>query len=145
VYYLFMQDLHIVTLNLGAALYYRRDEKLRPFAWEPAQGEALFHFALNRGEGQNIEVQGDALLGEVLAAGMAASSAGLGPELPTGRYLFTQVREIASRERILDMAAEQQREGLWQGLIMEDRLYLRYLYEDEKPVTQIFRPLGAKA
>jgi hypothetical protein len=60
--------------------------------------------------------------------------------LPAGDYLFSQKREILSREEILYLAAELQKEALWRRLSPEPRFYLRRLYEDGKGVTQLWRP-----
>jgi hypothetical protein len=45
-----------------------------------------------------------------------------------------------NREEWLDMALEQQKDGLWERYKPENRLYVRYLFEDGCPVTQLFRP-----
>jgi hypothetical protein len=60
--------------------------------------------------------------------------------LPAGQYIFSQKREILSRDEILEMTVEIQQEALWQRLIPAPRLYLRYLSEDGRGVTQVFRP-----
>jgi len=62
-------------------------------------------------------------------------------ELPQGSYLFSQKREILNREEIIAMAIDIQQEGLWQRLKLGKKLYLRYLYEDGKCVTQILREI----
>jgi hypothetical protein len=41
----------------------------------------------------------------------------------------------------LDMAIEQQKDGLWERHKPESRLYLRFLFEDGRYVTQLLRPL----
>jgi hypothetical protein len=61
-------------------------------------------------------------------------------ELPRGNYLFAQVRETLSRDEIIDLAIEVQSEGLWQRLELGFKYYLRFLFEDGSPVTQVFRP-----
>jgi hypothetical protein len=38
------------------------------------------------------------------------------------------------------MAIEQQKDGLWEQLRLGNHLYIRYLFEDGSPVTQVFRP-----
>jgi hypothetical protein len=62
-------------------------------------------------------------------------------ELPRGRYLFAQERSFLDREAVLCMAVEMQKDGLWERLCLENRLYLRYLGEEGQAVTQLFRPL----
>jgi hypothetical protein len=75
-------------------------------------------------------------------------------ELPAGKYLFAQerregnglrregngVRDDLNRNEFIEMAVEVQKDGLWERLAPADRLYLRYLFEDGRAVTQVFRP-----
>ena len=63
--------------------------------------------------------------------------------LPKGLYLLTQQRsgQALDRAEWLDMAIEQQIDGLWERNKMGNLLYVRYLYEDEAFVTQVFRPV----
>jgi hypothetical protein len=63
-------------------------------------------------------------------------------QLPAGKYLFVQRREALNREDCLALAAEQQKDGLWERFALTEKLYVRYLFEDGKPVTQLFRPLS---
>jgi hypothetical protein len=63
-------------------------------------------------------------------------------ELPPGVYYFTQERkEILENEKLLTMVMELQKEGLWERLKLEEKLYVRRLFEDGSPVTQIWRPV----
>jgi hypothetical protein len=63
--------------------------------------------------------------------------------LPLGKYLFVQCRAETplNREEWLDMAIEQQKDGLWERHKLGNLLYVRYLYEDGKFVTQVFREI----
>jgi hypothetical protein len=61
-------------------------------------------------------------------------------ELPRGRYLFAQKREALDRDAVIGLAIEVQKDGLWERLEPEENLYVRFLYEDNAAVTQIFRP-----
>jgi hypothetical protein len=73
---------------------------------------------------------------------MPAAAELSGPlELSAGTYLFAQVRELPDMEKLIDMIIEVQQEGLWERLSLDDRLYIRYLFEDGQPVTQVFRPV----
>ncbi|MDR2951648.1 MAG: hypothetical protein LBU82_00240 [Treponema sp.] len=56
-------------------------------------------------------------------------------------YVVPCGQESAGREKWLDMAVELQKDGLWEMFQLENRLYVRLLYEDGKRVTQLFRPL----
>ena len=102
----------------------------------------LFCFALEEKQRLSFEADGKELLKELIFGGKAASGPveGMFWELPGGNYLFAQKREILDRQGIIALAIEIQQEGLWQRLQPGDRLYLRYLYEDNCGVTQLFRP-----
>ena len=67
-------------------------------------------------------------------------------DLPAGHYLFVQKRACVplGPEEWLDLAIEQQKDGLWERNKLENRLYVRYLFEDGRFVTQLFRPVGQK-
>ncbi|MDR1863121.1 MAG: hypothetical protein LBQ67_04280 [Treponema sp.] len=135
--------LEIIRLNLVSPLYYVRDEGADPFSYREGKGEMVFHFELEPNQCRSIEPDEGALLGALIAGGRAADKAA-SPEaalvLPGGNYLFSQVREILSRRDIAGLAAEVQKEGLWQRLRPGKELYLRYLFEDGLGVTQVFRP-----
>jgi len=62
--------------------------------------------------------------------------------LPQGLYLLVQKRstQALNRSEWLDMAVEQKKDGLWERNKLGNLLYVRYLYEDEAYVTQVFRP-----
>jgi hypothetical protein len=68
--------------------------------------------------------------------------------LPDGKYLFTQSRSFNNENPVnyytdwLDLAIEQQKDGLWQRYKLTNKLYVRYLFEDGKFVTQIFRVIS---
>jgi hypothetical protein len=80
------------------------------------------------GKTTDSETQAKAVSGDTLA------------ELPKGDYLFTQVRATLAKNEIIDLAIEVQNEGLWQRLRLGAHYYLRFLWEDGSPVTQVFRP-----
>jgi hypothetical protein len=104
-----------------------------PLSFTPHEGgESLFCFELESSESLKFEPEPAKLLGSSLNAER--------PILPAGLYMFSQMRSMLSKDEILEMAVEIQKEALWQRLIPEPRLYLRYLYEDGRDVTQIFRP-----
>jgi hypothetical protein len=103
----------------------------------------FFCFDIDEAQGQSIEPDPPAFLGPLAAAGSAPRSPadpGGSLELPRGRYLFAQERAFLGREEVIRMAVEIQKDGLWERLRLGNRLYVRYLYEDGGPVTQIFRP-----
>jgi hypothetical protein len=104
--------------------------------------DCLFCFTINEAQGQSIEPDPPALLGPVSAAGYGspAPEPGGGLELSPGHYLFAQERASLGREELICLAVEMQKDGLWERLRLENRLYVRYLYEDGETVTQLFRP-----
>jgi hypothetical protein len=143
-----MRKTETLRLELCASLFYREDPG--PGDSEPAlppaeTEERLFCFALDAAQGRSIEPDPARFLGPLIAAGrsaLPAEPAG-GLELPAGTYLFAQQGEALGREAFTEMAIELQKDGLWERLKLEDRLYLRYLSEDGKRVTQVFRPYRA--
>jgi hypothetical protein len=138
-----MMNLNILNLDLRAPLRYRREAGLLPFGYDPSRGEALFVFALSPAQCRSFEPSPEALVGPLLAQGLSAGDAAAagGLVLPAGKYLFAQTREPLNPGAFIEMAVEVQKEGLWQGLKPEPRLYLRYLLEEDSPVSQLFRPL----
>jgi len=135
-------ELEILRLNLLSPLHYVPLENPDPFAYREGSGEMLFCFDLDEDERRSFEPDRTKLLKKLIFGGKSAGeTAGeMLLELPEGNYLFAQKREILSREDIIALAVEIQQEGLWQRLLPGKRLYLRYLFEDNKPVTQLFRP-----
>jgi len=147
----------ILHLNLLSSLYYiprgnSPAETLDPFDSHDIitrRGrETLFCFELDETECESFNPGKEKLFGHLVFCGEAAGEpAEKEPaallELPQGKYLFSQKRELLNREQIVSMAVEIQQEGLWQRLKPGRRLYLRYLFEDGKWVTQLFRPVSA--
>jgi len=125
-----MMEIH--TLNLLSTLHFKAEEggHADPFDYREGDGEKLYCFQLNGNEYSNFEPNKETLLGSPVFQA----------ELPAGNYLFAQKREILSREEIIDMAVEIQAEALWQRLKPGKTLYLRYLFEDSRAVTQLYRP-----
>ncbi|MDR1909231.1 MAG: hypothetical protein LBQ35_04890 [Spirochaetaceae bacterium] len=162
-----LKDLHFTRLNLVQPLRYLRDDSLNPFDGSvsalPAGGwEVMFNMIIDSERGQNFDAPpGNRYFAALINAGRApleemsrpAESGAAHPVpaeteaqealyLPSGLYFFTQTREFLHEADLTDMALELQREGLWQRLEMENRIYIRYLYEDSSAVTQLFRPVS---
>ncbi|MDR3335144.1 MAG: hypothetical protein LBT13_09725 [Treponema sp.] len=143
-----MLELNIIRLNLCAPLSYIRDDTLKPFEYTPQAGELLFCFAISPAQGQSIEPEADRYLEKLIFQGrleMQLAGEGIAAdtipvELPAGKYLFAQTREALGQEAFIQMAMEVQKEGLWERLKPKNQLYLRYLFEDGKAVTQVLRP-----
>ncbi|GAB6392923.1 MAG: hypothetical protein MdMp014T_2296 [Treponematales bacterium] len=134
-------------LRLATPLLYREDAALEPFgAGETAPGERLFCFALDGSWGMSLEADESRFPGVLLARGRAVkeNAGGGGFELPAGDYLFVQVREALGKADTSRLASELQKEALWQGFLPGPRLYLRRLFEDSRPVTQLFRPCSER-
>jgi hypothetical protein len=150
-----MQEEGAKRLQLLAPLFYIPAPELEPFGpeagprrrGEPGGMEFLFCFDIAESQGRSIEPEPPALLGPLTAAGFADSPGRQegSMELPRGHYLFAQERELLGREAVIRAAVEMQKDGLWERLCLENRLYLRYLYEDGAAVTQLFRPYKAPA
>ncbi|MCL2557754.1 MAG: hypothetical protein FWE09_04680, partial [Treponema sp.] len=60
--------------------------------------------------------------------------------LPAGLYAFAQKRRELRREECAAMAMDLQKDAIWEGHHPGSILYLRLLFEDGSPVTQLFRP-----
>ncbi|MDR0451270.1 MAG: hypothetical protein LBH26_08395 [Treponema sp.] len=151
-----MEKIRTIRLELRAPLFYRGDRDLVP--WDAGRSgpedpeaarlpeeteERLFCFAIDAAQGRSIEPDPGRFLGPLLAAGRSAAGSAEASgdlELPAGSYLFAQQRETLGRETFTGLAIELQKDGLWERLKLEDRLYLRFLSEEGKMLTQVFRP-----
>ena len=166
-----MVESNLIRLNLCAPLQYIKAPELKPFSYKP-EGcknkeiifsynctvcEQLFCFELNPENSTSIQPQREFFLGPLIFSGCKpATDTVVSPisdnansekteavRLPSGIYLFTQKQEALGKDPCIDMAIEQQKDGLWEKFSLSDRLYIRYLFEDSKPVTQFFRPLNS--
>jgi len=134
--------MEIQILTLLTPLFYTEADS-DPFCYREGDGEKLYCFMLNESESSGFEPDKEALLDRLIFSASAVTRAqgGTVKALPEGSYLFAQKREILSREEIIDMAVEIQAEGLWRRLKPGNTLYLRYLFEDSRSVTQLYRPI----
>jgi hypothetical protein len=144
-----MESPKLLKLELLAPLIYTEDRSLKPFENPgdpnaPMAGEdRLFCFETGAGQGASIEPDPDLFLGPLIFSGKTAKEAGHTGErreLPAGTYLFAQERRLLNRDECIFMAIEIQKDGLWERLEPAPRLYLRFLKEDGRKVTQVFRP-----
>ena len=134
-----MEESPLLRLDLRAPLEYAEAPGLIPFggAFPGDAGELLFCFELAQEQAARIDPDAGSFPGELLFAG---TSGGQGTvRLPAGLYLFTQRRRLLGREECAYLALEQQKDGLWEKLRLNNLLYIRFLYEDGSPVTQLFR------
>ena len=137
-----------MKLDLRAPLVYTRFQWKAETADFPREitenKEFLFCFELDPEQGRSIEPERERFLGPLLFSGQKpCSPLGGQVSLPQGEYLFVQRRSALKTEEWLDLAIEQQKDGLWERNKLENRLYVRYLFEDGLPVTQLFRTLQA--
>ncbi|MDR2370174.1 MAG: hypothetical protein LBD71_01735 [Treponema sp.] len=156
------ENLEVLRLELRSSLFYREDKSLVPFTdggcgdGTADAGELLFCFEIEEKTGEAIDpdtafyfglpvFSGRAPDADREAGGLKSGAAG-GPglfELPAGTYFFAQAREALNRGECILMAVEVQREILWRRLRPANRLYIRRLFEDGKPVTQVWRTFRA--
>jgi len=132
----------LIRLYLRAPLFYTETPGLDAFGCPPpseATTEFLFCFELDQEQSQSIEPQPENFLGQLDFSGKNVQNQQGDLELPAGLYLFAQQRGVIGREECIALAIEQQKDGLWEKTKLGNRLFIRYLYEDGDPVTQIFR------
>jgi hypothetical protein len=144
-----MEIPRILRLSLLAPLPYLREDRPEPPLLTGAPGlppgeERLLCFGADPVQGRSIEAEPETLLGPLLFQGKKLPPDAPPPEtveLPPGRYFFAQARRALTREELLFMAAEVQKEALWERLRPGNRIYFRFLFEDGAAVSQTFRPV----
>jgi len=146
----------LIHLDLRAPLFYTETSGLEPqpsgesregspldaFDCPPPSEETsefLFCFELDQEQSQSIEPQPENFLGRLIFSGKSVQNQRGDLELPAGLYLFAQQRGVIGRTECIALAIEQQKDGLWEKIKLGNLLFLRLLYEDGGPVTQIFR------
>lgn len=142
-YYFAVKNLNYFFLDLQKKLAYREAD-VPPFTFPENAEELLIIFKVDDNEGKSIEPDMSKLLGEPCGIGILKKESpdeGAMIELPAGKYFFSQVREILNDKDSAELAAEVQKEALWERRKLGSKMYLRYLYEHGGPVTQIFREL----
>ena len=145
-----------MELELYASLEYEEAPGLEPFGYPfaPAEdaanggNEFLFCFEIDSEQSERIDPKAESFPGKLVFAGKSAAGQQSNQgdicrdiRLPAGRYFFTQQRRVLDREGCIHAAIEMQKDGLWERLQLGNRLYIRYLFEDGKHVTQFFRPV----
>ena len=143
-----MEEAPLLRLNLLTALEYVASP-LAPFeGLFPAVGESaefLFCFDIDPAQAARIDPEPAAFPGALVFSGKRAGGHGESApagdlRLPAGLYAFMQKRRELSMKECAALAIELQKDGLWERLRLESRLYVRFLFEDGSPVTQLFRP-----
>jgi len=133
----------MMNLDLRAPIIY---EKLRELPVKFCENtEYIICYELDLGQASSIEPQATLLLGRDIFIGKKADDLPENGkefvELYAGLYLFTQCTGLLNKEEWLDLAVEQQKDGLWERNSLKNTLYVRFLYEDGNYVTQLFRPI----
>jgi hypothetical protein len=149
-----MERTRFLRLELLAPLVYEADPDLKPFeddSGKPGMAageERIFLFEIDPAQGLTIEPDPEAFLGPLVFSGRLRAGetpSGQVRELPPGAYLFAQEKRILNREAALNMALELQKDGLWERLEPEPRIYFRYFVKEGQALTQAFRPLRKRA
>jgi hypothetical protein len=136
-----MEQSSPIRLNLCAPLKYTETAAgPDPFLLPHDAPESLLCFEIDPGQGGSIDPQAGGFLEKLV---FSAKGDGTKGEvcLPSGLYLFTQKQKILDQGECINTAIEQQKDGLWERLRLENRLYIRCLFEDGNHVTQFFRPI----
>ena len=138
-----------MRLELRSPIFYRKiyQNETNLQTNLPENEEILYCYELNPKQCQSIEPEMEHFLGSLVFAGQKkggdeqADIVQPTVSLPQGLYLFVQERcdQTLNQEKWLDLAIEQQKDGLWERNKLGNLLYIRFLYEDEAVVTQIFR------
>jgi len=142
-----MEHTPLTLLNLCTPLQYIKTERQNPSILK--NEEMLFCYEVNPVQGGSIEPDRERFLGRLLFIGekSAETPSGEGEKtkeivsLPQGDYLFMQCRcaAVLTPDEWLDLAIEQQKDGLWERNKPGNLLYVRFLFEDGAFVTQVFR------
>ena len=141
----------LICLDLRSPLAFLKssntlNDPLLPFEKE----EFLLCFRLNPLESRSIEPDRYQFIEQFVFLGIKTdeNAAIIHEEtkkviLPAGNYLFNQCRseQILNKDEWLDIAIEQQKDGLWERYKPGNLLYIRFLYEDSAFVTQVYRQI----
>jgi len=165
-YYKILEKTAPLKLKLYAPLVYTEVTGIDPLDFRLSQNEAvkqlvskelLFCFEIDPEQSGRIDPHIESFPGKLVftgesslkqgnpAGGLPAGSNPTGSlptgSIPAGLYFFSQVRRLLNLEECVYRAIELQKDGLWERLRLDNRLYIRYLFEDGRPVTQFFRPV----
>ena len=157
-----MEKTPLMSLVLHTPLFYAKTADLPQKICQ--NEEFLLFFELNAAQSRSIEPDPEKLLGPLIFSGRKTGDSEMLLKnmqdytsgntqyltlLPKGNYLFMQRRsvlpEALDNKGWLDLAVEQQKDGLWERYKPESSLYVRFLYEDGSFVTQLFRSLATDA
>ena len=152
----YMDNTDFTRLDLRSPLFFRRDDTVSLSCLDTNTGvqtpdskifpEQAFCFELDPMQSRSFEPESKAFLTKLLFSGIAqqeVSNRTL-PEIvqiPAGLYYFTQITEGSGKDGYINLAIRQQKNALWEKYTLSNILYIRLLYEDERYVVQLFRPL----
>ena len=143
-----MEESSLRILDLRSPLVYAQTQTSLPDNLEKYTGqeELLFCFELDPVQSSALEPERGHLLAVLVFAGCGEDDNGEETvSLPAGTYLFAQRRQALGKDEWLEIALEQQKGCLKNKLQKQyepqPKLYVRYLFEDGSPVTQLFRPV----
>ena len=140
-----MKETSLKKLELCTPLVYIKADNPPPVLAE--NDEYLLCFDLDLVQSRSIEPKPEQLLGSLIFSGkkdVTGISTAHKVSLPAGIYLFTQCCSSEGpleQEKWLNLAVEQQKDGLWERYKPGNRLYVRFLHEDDAFVTQVLRPV----
>jgi len=145
-----------LKFRLCAPLIYQKIEKNDDFCINLSKNDDFIQcYSINPQQSSNIEPDREQFLASHIFSGLRVEEKNFltnqeaGEDgnpaqtvtLPQGLYLLVQQRSAQplSRSEWLEMAIEQQKDGLWERNKLGSLLYVRYLFEDGQFVTQVFR------
>ena len=140
-----MEETMLKKLDLRAPLVYSMTDNLPSILAE--NDEFLLCYDLDPIQSRSIEPIPEHLLGSLVFSGIKGDTGDSGVKkvfLPAGMYLFTQCRGSKGsleQDTWLNLAIDQQKDSLWERQKPGNRLYIRFLYEDDAFVVQVFRPV----
>jgi hypothetical protein len=152
-----MEKTPLMRLDLRKPLVYKKIsfEDMESLVILPKNEEIILCFKLNPLQSSNIEINRELFLESLVFTGQKIDNMyhETKPDhqkevvLPQGIYLFVQERSLENINKVphqiewLDMAIEQQKDGLWERNKLDNLLFVRFLHEDGAFVTQVFRPI----
>ena len=148
----------LINLDLRSPLSYIKTEKnendvQKIYADFSKNEEILLCYKLNPAQSLNIEPDREQFLDSLVFIGQKPeekspdeSNSNKEAVLPAGNYLFNQCRaeQALNKDEWLEIAIEQQKDCLWERQKPGNLIYIRFLYEDNAYVTQIFRSVTGK-
>ena len=144
-----VMDSPLIKIRLCAPLAYEKIDKNDDFCINLSKNDDFIQcYTINPQQNSDIEPNRDNFLESLVFTGFKNDEKNINTTiinqealLPQGQYLLVQQRssQPLSQPEWLEMAIEQQKDGLWERNKLGNLLYVRYLFEDGQFVTQVFR------